>query len=420
MEQLRYLGAAATHVFEDIATLLIRVEHPDSMRTRLSQGDAGVDAWVADPGTDRQHVFQVKFYPGNLNRDRRDEIEKSFQTAFQSERVDMSRWTLCLPGRLSTEDATWFLRWRQGYQGITIDLWDGDKLMELLASPKAAPARRIISMYQVSGVPSGGSVLRPSVSVMVGAAVKPNYEAVLVFEIKNEGDRTANDLKAKVKFSQVACYPFGSPPPEKWAKIQDGMFDNYSDFEVHARHPLHNGDTILVTEIPCRGISINPFHLAVDIYAEDTDATHWFLSLPSSAFFKAGRHDLHLCTASARGEVKQWPVTHLSQDALRIAREILAVDDNYDRGVTLGAERNPLDMQMAAYTPWINRCGKGFRFMRKSQLMSALDELHGNGLLGAPVMSQSTKTTVYTLPSDMAERLRTVVKELAISEESDS
>lgn len=419
-EQLNHLGVAATHIFEDFATLLIRVEHPDSMRTRLSQGDGGVDAWVADPETDRQHVFQVKFHPGKLTEKRCAEIEESFKTALNSPRVDMSRWTLCLPGRLSTEDGTWFHNWKQAYPQIAIDLWDGDKLMELLASPKAASARKMLSKFDVSGVPSAGARLLPSVHVVFEETENPRFDAVLVVQIKNEGDKTARDLKAKVKFSPVACYPFGAPPPEKWSKIRNGMFESYSDFEIHALHSLHNDDKILVIEIPFKGISTEPFHLAIDIYAENTDAAHWFVEIPPSAFFKSGRHELQSRSASALGEVKGKPVMTLSQPAVRIAKEILEIEDPSNRGVTLIEGGHPSDPLMGAYMPWLSRGGKGVRFMKKSLLRSALLELQGNGFLDTPVSSASTKTTVYEFHPEKETSLRTVVKELAIPEETTS
>jgi hypothetical protein len=78
-----------------------------------------------------------------------------------AQNVAMTKWTACLPGRLSTDDAMWFQNWKNEYPDIAIDLYDGDNLLELLRLPGAGAARQELQKHGVSGIPVGGVALSP-------------------------------------------------------------------------------------------------------------------------------------------------------------------------------------------------------------------------------------------------------------------
>ena len=330
----------------------------------------------------------------------------------------MSRWTLCLPGRLSASDAKWFHDWRNGHSGVVIELWDGDKMMELLASSKASTARRELSRRGITGIPDGGATLLPLVFVNIEDAAKRGFDSALILQINNVGDKTAKDLKVKVKFTPSHCYPFGCPPHENWKKITNGMLDCPSDFEARALHPLHNGENILVIGIPFRGISAAPFQMAVDIYAENTDAAHWFVEIPSAAFFTSGRHELQRRSSSALRDVKEMHVTHMSNGAVLIAAQMLENADASTRGVTLINQGHPSDPLLGMYMPWLNCGGQGVYQMKKPELRMALSELQSSGFLNQPEASTSTNTTVYEFRPDSEAALRRVLAELVLPEET--
>ena len=138
--QLIYGVAGARDKFEELCTQLIRGEHREAQRVRVVFGDGGIDAYVGQLSVSAPiDVFQVKFFPDGLGESQKDQIRKSFKSIFKRTDISVSKWTLCLPIDLSTDEVNWFEQWskRHGTNGIAIQRpWTALELERLLYDTK--------------------------------------------------------------------------------------------------------------------------------------------------------------------------------------------------------------------------------------------------------------------------------------------
>ena len=59
------------------------------------------------------HVYQVKFFEAPLKSGQKSQITDSFETAKKNPRINLKRWTLCLPCRLTQDCQAWFASWKK-------------------------------------------------------------------------------------------------------------------------------------------------------------------------------------------------------------------------------------------------------------------------------------------------------------------
>jgi hypothetical protein len=134
--EILYGTAGAREKFEEMATHLIRSQHPSVERVRIHKGDGGIDAHdgrLSDPaGVD---VFQVKYFPVQLGESQKSQIRESFKRARESQEFRAKSWTLCLPIDLSVDEKKWFDAWSAAEVASGIDIrpvWDATRFERLL------------------------------------------------------------------------------------------------------------------------------------------------------------------------------------------------------------------------------------------------------------------------------------------------
>lgn len=406
-EQLTHLGTEAPHVFENIVGMLVSQKFQQAHRTRLSQGDSGVDVWRWEGNQDGQRIFQVKFYVGKLKTRQKAEIEASYEMAHSSPVVKMRHWTLCLPGRLSIEDSHWLVEFLRKRSDVKIDLLDGDALLEILRAPGAAHARRELSARGMTGIPDGGAAILPVLYVDVENARKAHFDAVAFIMITNDGDRSVRELKVHVKFTSDTGYLAYFPSEARWQRIRSGILDCPSDFEIHARHPIHAGENLEVVQIPLRPKN---FSFALDIYGDDMEPTFWLLKLPERAFLTGGRFEFEKHAKSARALVEQAKSQpSLSEASMILATEMLQIDDPTERGISHILSGVPGYDHHSAFYPWLRRGGQGVKFLEAESFEYAVAELVKLGFLKDIRYSADGGVGIYVFRPESEERLRNLL-----------
>jgi hypothetical protein len=141
--------AGARVDFEQMLGLLVqRVEGDDAHLVWAHPGDWGIDVLVGDlNGSVR--IWQAKYFPTGIGKGQVRQIKESFQSAMQRAKTEghrIERWTLCVPADMDTSALSWWPRWRADQESqsddLRIELWDANRLRELLMRPEAEDVRR--------------------------------------------------------------------------------------------------------------------------------------------------------------------------------------------------------------------------------------------------------------------------------------
>jgi hypothetical protein len=97
---------------------------------------------------DRAAIWQSKFFTAGIDNTQKREIRESFAQAIRKGReegYEVEYWTLCVPIQMSPQEGKWWDQWRRRMEkehaGLTIQLWDRDKISSLLYSPEGKPVR---------------------------------------------------------------------------------------------------------------------------------------------------------------------------------------------------------------------------------------------------------------------------------------
>lgn len=239
-EQLGSLVASPHHEFEEVCAKIIGSTVPNIRRVAVWRGDGGVDLaqgeWGQDGGL---HVYQVKYFEFPLKPGQRTQIIDSFETAKSNPRINLKRWTLCLPCRLTQDCQTWFDVWKKSVNdGIEIHLLDGDALRRILEDPRCASARQLLARLNVIGLPGPQPLLTPHVAVK-RAPTSSGYGYVLVVSVANSGDLTAQDVTLKLSHTDTKCASIAHDR-ESW-KQKEEMFMSDNPLTGIIRDNRHQG-----------------------------------------------------------------------------------------------------------------------------------------------------------------------------------
>ncbi|RZM05089.1 MAG: ATP-binding protein, partial [Pedobacter sp.] len=110
----RYKTEGARTKFEEICTSLFKRKFigENVQSPRVSQGDGGIDIFVGELGSPNLEVYQCKFFLNGIAASQRQQIKNSFKTVITAEAYGCSRWTLCIPTRLTIEEHSWWSQWK--------------------------------------------------------------------------------------------------------------------------------------------------------------------------------------------------------------------------------------------------------------------------------------------------------------------
>lgn len=136
----RYTEAGARSKFEDICATLLKKKFPTEFvkTVKIKVGDGGVDIFIGDIENKPIQIFQCKFFVNGIAESQKKQIRESFDTAINSENFRCSKWTLCIPEKLTLDNHKWWSGWikrktkEYDLPNNFIDLIDGADLVDSL------------------------------------------------------------------------------------------------------------------------------------------------------------------------------------------------------------------------------------------------------------------------------------------------
>jgi hypothetical protein len=269
-QQLRFLCEGPEGEFEALCANLIRTQYPDTKRVRVHKGDGGVDAAHGEWGTHGTlDVFQVKYFPDVLGDSQRQKIRESYETAHTNQNFRLRKWTLCLPALLRQEDHHWFDTWKDK-QDTHIELWDGDKLEQLLGLPAASRSRERLITLRAVGTPSAAPVLEPKLRAQIfDKSQGTGFQ--LRIDLTNSGDQAADNVRLIVSHTRETHHRANGPFPPWKHENQE-----YGPWILSLQRSLNSGETIPVIYIPF-GITA-PLHgrIGIEITSRTTGLNKWY------------------------------------------------------------------------------------------------------------------------------------------------
>lgn len=140
--------AGAPADFEQMLGLLVSAVENDQARLVFANpGDWGIDVLVGE--LDGQaSVWQAKYFSRGVSQSQIRQIESSFGRVVRqaaAEGFRLARWVLCVPCSLDAPATRWWQTWVRECQrehDTEIELWDENRLRELLLLPEATHIRR--------------------------------------------------------------------------------------------------------------------------------------------------------------------------------------------------------------------------------------------------------------------------------------
>lgn len=132
--------------FETMIGQLVTAVYPGARMISANPGDWGIDAFVGDLGGEIV-VWQSKFFYPLVSKKHQQEIRDSFKQVCRQAELrgyTLKQWVLCVPSDMDAPSAQWWDGWkrRNGKGGLTIDLWDANRLRSLLITPDAVNVRK--------------------------------------------------------------------------------------------------------------------------------------------------------------------------------------------------------------------------------------------------------------------------------------
>lgn len=124
-----YTEAGARSAFEMMVGELLGEEDDQIKPMRANPGDGGIDCYDLNKG----HVYQVKYFAGQIGRSQRDQVQSSFKKAQDTMGPDLKKWILVIPKDLDQEEVKWFQSWSVKKVGVSVDWLGATKLSSLLA-----------------------------------------------------------------------------------------------------------------------------------------------------------------------------------------------------------------------------------------------------------------------------------------------
>ncbi|WAM19504.1 hypothetical protein [Rhodococcus sp. JS3073] len=133
--------------FETMIGQLVTAIRPGSRMISANPGDWGIDAFAGDLGGEVV-VWQSKYFYPVVAKKHHQEIRDSFNSvcakADEQGHV-LKQWILCVPADMDAPTTKWWDGWKartQKAKGLSIDLWDANRLRSYLITPDATNVRR--------------------------------------------------------------------------------------------------------------------------------------------------------------------------------------------------------------------------------------------------------------------------------------
>lgn len=269
-EQLQNVVVEPRQAFEDIVAVMLRVTVSGSRRVRVHRGDGGVDVYSGSYGEEGEaDVFQIKYFPTVWGDAQKRQIREAFQTARDNSDYRLGQWMLCVPMRLTKGELRWFDDWRREQEGEIV-LLDGDDLTTMLQRPECAAARQQLERWGVQGLSGAGPRLVPMAFVKKQDIARVGIAFVIGVQLRNEGDRTARGIRVRLSHSETGCVAW-APDDTAWSHESEGAFGlkPLNPWTLFSRRDLNPGETSLVLAIPCTEETVLPFHISLQLWAED-------------------------------------------------------------------------------------------------------------------------------------------------------
>jgi hypothetical protein len=139
--------AGASEDFEQMLGLLVGATFGEANLVFANPGDWGIDVLVGDLRGEVT-IWQAKYFMPGVGTKHKEQIKASFASALKAGAANgytVARWVLCVPSSMDGTTTQWWQGWkadREHETGIQIELWDENRLRELLLQPAAAHVRR--------------------------------------------------------------------------------------------------------------------------------------------------------------------------------------------------------------------------------------------------------------------------------------
>lgn len=133
--------------FESMIGQLASALYPGARMIAANPGDWGIDAFAGQLGGEVV-VWQSKYFIPLVAKKHHQEIRNSFKSVCQQAKDQghaLRQWILCVPSDMDGPTTKWWDNWKARQQkstGVSINLWDANRLRSYLISPDAAHVRR--------------------------------------------------------------------------------------------------------------------------------------------------------------------------------------------------------------------------------------------------------------------------------------
>ncbi len=390
--------------FEDIVTLILKCLHPSSRRVRVYRGDGGIDTFTGTLGNNGEaDVYQVKYFVAPWGDSQKQQIRSAYQTARNNADYNLSKWTLCVPLRLTKEDIRWFDEWRNK-QDRPIELMDGDDLTTQLHDERCATARRKLIEWGVMGVQGGGPAFSAVAFIRRENKEKTGLTAVIILRLANDGDRSARGIKATITHSETGC--IAHREHEDWEPATtDGRLNPRA---LRYRHALNPGDHAVIMSIPLCERSSSPFTVSIKLTAEDCKATslqckltEQQITIGEPTLFSGKPPDSPMPSSASSDQRKVFPPT--SPAGKEILEMILAHSVPEERGLTEILSGSSIGTAEALFIPNTTESGNAL-IVKRTVLRAAVSELVQLGWLLQP--EGDSRIRIYELNPEALEQDR--------------
>lgn len=182
--------------FESMIGQLAEAIHPGVRMVSANPGDWGIDAFAGDLGGEIV-VWQSKYFYPVVSKKHQQEIRDSFRsvcTQAGQRGHKLKQWILCVPSDMDAPTAKWWDAWKKRSQigGVSIDLWDANRLRSLLITPDAVNVRRHFYGPAVQPHPGTREVIAPDAK-----SVEEMESALFVRQLKAAGHVEVDSAKSQ-------------------------------------------------------------------------------------------------------------------------------------------------------------------------------------------------------------------------------
>ncbi|ORB68795.1 hypothetical protein [Mycolicibacterium tusciae] len=232
MEWTRQSGEAV----EVVVGMLLCSQHPNAVRIRPSQGDAGIDIFIPGPsgwGRERE-VWQVKRYCRNLTGTEKRAIKRSFAkvvTASNKEDWRIMKWHLVMPLDLTTQN----LGWLNTYIADACVDFPYETHGLLLCDTLAANYPKVIDYYLRDGKGRLQAQMDNLTKILSGRLDRQENEPLMPADVVSDLGAIHKALNACDPFYKYNFDVSDKPPPDEpspddeglvaaWAMCQDSVW----------------------------------------------------------------------------------------------------------------------------------------------------------------------------------------------------